>query len=81
MLQVEVRVKRRIDERWSEWLDNLTISHPDQDETVLTGCIVDQAALYGLMAKLRDMGLPLWSVRCAEPGEPQATGSDQSGGR
>jgi hypothetical protein len=66
MQQVEIRVKGRIDERWSEWLDGLTISHPDQDETVLAGSILDQAALYGLMSKLRDLGLSLLSMRCGE---------------
>jgi hypothetical protein len=66
MLPVEIRVKGRIDERWSEWLDDLTITHTDQDETVLTGSIVDQAALYGLIAKLRDLGLPLLAVNCVQ---------------
>jgi hypothetical protein len=66
MLPVEIRVKGRIDERWSEWLDDLTITHTDQDETVLTGSIVDQAALYGMIAKLRDLGLPLSSVNCVQ---------------
>ncbi len=60
-MQVEVRVKGRIQERWSEWLD-VMISHTDQGETVLTGSVADQAALYGLIAKLRDLGLPLVSV-------------------
>jgi hypothetical protein len=66
MQQVEIRVRGRLDERWSEWFDNLTITHTDQDETVLTGLIVDQAALYGLMTKLRDLGLPLLSVNRVE---------------
>ena len=64
MQQIEIRVKGHIDERWSEWLDDLTFTYTDQDETVLTGAIVDQAALYGLVAKLRDLGLPLLSVNC-----------------
>jgi hypothetical protein len=63
MQQVEIRVKGRIDKRWSEWLDGLTISHPDQDETVLAGSILDQAALYGLMSRLRDLGLSLLSMQ------------------
>jgi len=71
MLQVEVRVKGQIDQRWSEWLDDLTITHTDQDETVLTGVIVDQAALYGLIAKLRDLGLPLSSVNCVKQDVPR----------
>jgi len=62
MQHIEIRVKGHIDERWSEWLDDLTITHTDKDETVLTGAIVDQAALYGLVAKLRDLGLPLLSL-------------------
>jgi len=71
MLPVEIRVKGRIDERWSEWLDDLTITHTDQDETVLTGSIVDQAALYGMIAKLRDLGLPLLAVNCVKQDRPR----------
>jgi hypothetical protein len=66
MQQVEIRVKGQIDERWSEWLDGLTIRHAEPDETVLTGPIQDQAALYGLIAKLRDLGLPLAAVNPAQ---------------
>ncbi len=66
MQQVEIRVKGRIDERWSEWLDGLTIRHTAQHETVLAGAILDQAELYGLISKLRDLGLSLSLVRCVE---------------
>jgi hypothetical protein len=62
MQQVEIRVKGQIDERWSEWLDGLVIRQVEPDETVLTGPVEDQAALYGLIAKLRDLGLPLAAV-------------------
>ena len=62
MQHVEIRVKGRIDKRWSEWLEGLRIVHADQDETVLTGTVLDQSALYGLIAKLRDLGLPLLAV-------------------
>jgi hypothetical protein len=62
MQQVEIRVKGQIDERWSEWLDGLTITHIAEDETVLAGSVLDQSALYGLIARLRDLGLPLLSV-------------------
>jgi len=71
MQQIEVRVKGRIDERWSEWFDGLTITHTDQDETVLMGPVVDQAALYGLVAKLRDLGLPLLAVNSVKQDVPQ----------
>jgi hypothetical protein len=64
--QVEIRVKGRIDERWSEWLACLAITYGEQGETLLAGPILDQAELYGLLAKLRDLGLSLRSVRCVE---------------
>jgi hypothetical protein len=67
MPQVEIRVKGRIDEQWSEWLDGLAITHTGQDETVLTGSIADQAALYGLLSKLRDLGLPLVLAKVDPP--------------
>jgi hypothetical protein len=67
MLQVEIRVEGRLDKRWSEWLDGLSIAHSTGcgagGETILTGPLVDQAALYGLIAKLRDLGLSLVSLR------------------
>ena len=66
MQRVEIRVKGQIDERWSDWFEGLEITHTDEDETILTGEIADQAALYGLIAKLRDLGLPLISVNSAE---------------
>jgi len=69
MQQVEIRVKGRLDARWSEWLEGLGIRHTPQGETVLTGPLLDQAALYGLMSKLRDLGLTLTLVRCGEPME------------
>jgi len=71
MQNVEIRVKGQIDENWSEWFDDLTITYTDQDETILTGLIVDQAALYGLIAKLRDLGLPLVSVNPSEMGDQE----------
>lgn len=62
MQQVEIRVKGQIDERWSEWLEGLTITHSAEGETVLVGSVLDPSALYGLIARLRDLGLPLLSV-------------------
>jgi len=66
MQNVEIRVKGHIDEHWSEWFDGLAIIHTEQDDTVLTGTVIDQAALYGLLTKLRNLGLPLISVNSVE---------------
>ena len=62
MLQVEIRVKGIIDEHWSEWFEGLTIANPERDDTVLRGSLADQATLYGLLARLWSLGLPLRSV-------------------
>ncbi len=62
MPRVEIRVKGQLDERWSAWFDSLTITHPVAGETVLLGVVQDQAALYGVLARLRDLGLSLLSV-------------------
>jgi hypothetical protein len=66
---VEIRVRGRIDEQWSDWFEGLTITHSDEDEAILRGPVPDQAALYGLLAKLRDVGLPLLSVKQVEDEE------------
>ena len=65
MLRVEIRVQGCIDEAWSSWFEGLTLCQ-EEDQTVLVGDVADQAALYGLLAKLRDLGLPLISVRPAD---------------
>jgi hypothetical protein len=66
MPRVEIRVQGRIDEHWSDWFDDLTLMHTEEDETILSGVVTDQAALYGLLAKLRDLGLHLLSVNQVE---------------
>ncbi|MGD8243953.1 MAG: hypothetical protein PVI63_02035 [Anaerolineae bacterium] len=71
MQVVEIRIKGRIDEHWSDWFEGLTITYTDQGETLLTGEVADQAALYGLLAKLRDLGLALVSVEQVERGREE----------
>jgi hypothetical protein len=63
----EIRIQGRLDDRWSTWLDGLTLSQTDDGTTVLRGLVTDQAALHGLLHKLRDIGLPLVSVARTEP--------------
>jgi hypothetical protein len=58
----EIRVRGGLESRWSDWFDGLTITPQGEDETLLLGPIADQAALHGLLAKIRDLGLPLVSV-------------------
>lgn len=62
----EIRVKGRLGPEWSAWFDGLTVTSQPGGETVLSGAIADQAALHGLLIKIRDLGLPLLSVRRVE---------------
>lgn len=59
---VEIRIKGQIAEHWSDWFADLSIEYTDEGETVLSGVVEDQAALYGLLARLRDLGLSLVTV-------------------
>jgi hypothetical protein len=75
MLYVEIRTRGHIDEHWASWFEDLTIEHEVGGETTLTGNVADQSALYGLLARLRDLGLPLLSVYSVEVEDgPQASG-------
>ena len=62
----EIRVKGTLERKWSDWFDGFTITPQANDETLLTGPVADQAALHGLLAKIRDLGLPLLSVKRVE---------------
>jgi hypothetical protein len=59
----EIRVKGILDSSWSEWFDGMAVSSDASGETTLSGSIADQAALHGLLARVRDLGVPLVSVR------------------
>jgi hypothetical protein len=70
----EFRIKGHLDDRWVDRFEGLTITLEENGDTVLTGPVVDQAALHGLLKKVRDLGMSLVSVNPLEPG--QADGSD-----
>ena len=62
----EIRVKGILDERWATWFEGLQVSS-DGEETVIAGPVADQAALHGLLPKVRDLGLFLIEVRLVDP--------------
>ncbi|WP_107772247.1 hypothetical protein [Nocardioides sediminis] len=64
----EIRVHGRLDDRWAAWFDGLDLCRADDGTTALRGPVTDQAALHGLLHKLRDLGVPLLSVTRTEPG-------------
>lgn len=64
----EFRVKGHLQPDWSDWLEGLAITHLESGETMLSGPVADQAALHGVLAKLRDLNLTLISVNRIETG-------------
>jgi len=58
----EIRVKGHLEPRWADWFDGLTLTQESDGTTVLRGSVVDQAALHGVLGKVRDLGLPLIAV-------------------
>ena len=65
----QIRLKGHLDDRWADWFGCLTITLEENGGTVLTGPVVDQAALFGLLKKVRDLGMPLISIQCADTGK------------
>ena len=65
----EIRLKGHLDHRWAEWFEGMTITLEDNGDTLFTGPVIDQAALHGLLKKVRDLGLPLVSVSPLEQGQ------------
>jgi hypothetical protein len=66
----QIQVRGALDPRWSGWFDQLAISHDAEGNTLLAGPVIDQAALYGLINRLRDLGLTLLAVVRLPPSAP-----------
>ena len=69
----QIKIKGHLGRQWTDWFGGLAITLEDNGETLLTGPVVDQAALYGLLRKVRDVGMPLLSVVCVKPGQAEAS--------
>ena len=75
----QIRIKGQLGRQWTDWFGGLTIT-PEDGDTLLTGPVVDQAALHGLLRKVRDLGMPLLSVTCVEVGLAKGPNQDKPGG-
>ena len=68
----QIRIKGHLSHQWADWFEGLTITLEDNGVTLLRGLVVDQAALYGLLRKVRDLGMPLLAVNRVYPGQADA---------
>jgi hypothetical protein len=74
----QIRLKGHLGSQWTDWFEGLTITLEENGDTLLTGPVIDQAALHGLLKKVRDLGMPLVSVSPVEPGPPTTLGTGQA---
>lgn len=68
-----IRVKGHLPSQWTDWFGGLSVTREDNGDTLLSGPVVDQAALHGLLKKVRDLGMPLVSVNCAGPSQTDSS--------
>src|SRR5512136_2555824 len=71
----QIRLKGHLGSQWTDWFEGLTITLEEDGDTLLTGSVIDQAALHGLLKKVRDLGMPLVSVSPLEHGPSAALGT------
>lgn len=70
-LVYQIRIKGHLGSQWADWFEGMTITALDNGETLLSGSVADQAALHGLLKKVRDGGIPLLSVMRVKPDQPE----------
>jgi hypothetical protein len=73
----QIRLKGHLSREWTDWFGGLTITLENDGDTLLTGAIIDQAALHGVLKKVRDLGLVLVSINRVEPRQPDASESNE----
>ena len=69
----QIRLKGQLGNQWIDWFEGLTITLEANGDTLLTGLVMDQAALFGLLKKVRDLGLPLIAINPLEPNRVEVT--------
>ena len=65
----QIRISGQLGEQWNAWFEHMTLTQIDDGDSLITGPVIDQAALHGLLRKIRDLGLPLISINRLQPGQ------------
>ncbi len=77
-MDYHIRIQGHLGSQWTDWFGGLTVTLENTGETLLAGQVADQAALHGVLKKVRDLGMPLVSVNRVEPGPPAALETGQA---
>jgi hypothetical protein len=77
LIVYQIRIKGHLGSQWMNWFDGLNITVEDNGDTLLTGPVIDQAALHGLLRKIRDLGMPLLSVIRIEPDQANESNAEK----
>ena len=80
-MHCQIRIQGHLGSEWTGWFEGLTITLDESGDTLLTGLVVDQAALHGLIRKVRDLGIPLLAINRIEPGKVNAPHGDHTEGK
>jgi hypothetical protein len=73
----QIRIKGHLGPQWMDWFDGLAITLEENGDTLLTGPVIDQAALHGILKKIRDLGMPLLSVNTVDPNQAEMSEFEQ----
>lgn len=76
-LVYQIKIKGHLGRQWTDWFEGMTITLEDDSHTLLTGSVVDQSALHGLLRKVRNLGMPLISVNCINSDKADASDREQ----
>ena len=69
----QIRIKGHLSRQWTDWFEGLTITLEDNGDTLLTGTVIDQAALHGILRQIGDIGIPLLELKCCDEHKPDGS--------
>ncbi len=77
LMMYQIKIKGHLNQQWMDWFDGLTVALEEDGHTILSGSVVDQSALHGILKKIRDLGMPLLSVNSTDPNQTFTADTDE----